>query len=301
MKKTIVILLIFAMAAMVGCAGGSDKTNAVSPYKGGSQGLMVTFEPLGVVENGIATIFEDETFPVEITLKNNGEDDIAASAVKIKLKGISPNDYDGIAFEKTNSNVLDRISDSNPQGGEETVDFGDAKYKIPMSGSYYDVTVFVSYQYPYKTHVAVPKMCFSTDLKDKTVCTIEEVKPAFASGAPVQVTAARETRAGSNLIAVEFDVSNVGGGEVTKPGVEFDTRYGQIAFSVDDTSNPSAWECRLGGEENGGRLIDGKGTIRCKQKTPMTEGTMYTKQFDLTVSYDYKGLIEQSIRIKKKD
>ena len=301
MKKSIAILLILAMIALAGCQGGQDNTNTVSPYKGGSQGIMVTFEPLGVVENGIATIFEDETFPIEVTLKNKGEEDIAASSAGINLKGISPNDYEGIAFEKANSNLLDKVSEFNPTGGEETVDFGDAKYRIPLSGSYYDVTVFVSYQYPYKTHVAVPKMCFSTDLKDKTICTIEEAKQVFASGAPVQVTAAREMRAGSNLIAVEFDVSNVGGGEVTKPGAEFDIRYGQIAFSIDETSDPSAWECRLGGEENGGRLIDGKGTVRCKLREPMAEGTMYTKQFDLTVSYDYKGLIEQSIRIKKKD
>jgi hypothetical protein len=299
MKKIITALIVIAMMVMVGCEGGNTQTSTVSPYQGGSQGLMPTFEPLGVVENGIASIFEDETFPVEITLKNKGEQEIAASSAVIKLKGISPNDYENLAFEKTNANILDPISESNPQGGEETVDFGDAKYKIPLSGSYYDVTVFVSYAYPYKTHVAVPKMCFSTDSNDKTVCTIEEAKQIFSSGAPIQVISAKETRSGANLVSIDFEVSNVGGGEVTKPGAEFDTRYGQITFSVDDTSNPSDWECRLGGEENGGRLIDGKGTVRCKLKTPMEEGTMYTKQFDLTISYDYKGLIEQSIRIKK--
>ncbi|HLC98973.1 MAG TPA: hypothetical protein VJC00_03135, partial [Candidatus Nanoarchaeia archaeon] len=104
-----------------------------------------------------------------------------------------------------------------------------------------------------------------------------------------------------NLIAIELDVENVGGGQVTKQGEEFDTRYDQISFALDETSEPGKWECRLGGEENGGRLIDGKGTIRCKLKEPMAEGTMFTKELDMTISYDYKGLIEQGVRIKKKD
>lgn len=301
MKKAITLFMIAAMLLVVGCEGQEDTTTTASPYVGGSQGMLATFEQFGVKEDGIASIFSDETFPVEITLKNKGEEDIEAGAAKLMLKGISPADYTGIEFEKSNSDKLEKVSEFNPQGGEETVDFGDASYAITLSGSYYDVTVFASYQYPYKTHVAVPRVCFNTDIQDTTVCTLEGTKKAFSSGAPIQVTSAKETRAGANLIAVEFEVSNVGGGQVTKPGEEFDTRYDQIAFSLDETSEPSKWECRLGGEENGGRLIDGKGTIRCKLKEPMEEGAMYTKQLDLTISYDYKNLIEQSVRIKKKD
>lgn len=300
MKKTIILLIAVAMLFAMGCEDNKSQQTGTSPYKGGSQGLLVNFEPFGVSEDGTATIFEDETFPVEITLKNKGEEDIEVGVAKIMLKGISPNDYEGIEFEKTNSNKLEKTSELNPIGGEETVDMGDAKYKITLAGSFYDVTVFASYQYPYKTHVAVPKACFNTDLKDTSVCAVEESKSVFSSSAPIQVKTATEKRAGSNLIALEFAVENVGGGEVTKPGEAFDTRYGQIAFNLDATSEPDSWECRLGGDVNGGRLVDGKGTIRCTLKQPMPENTMYTKQLDLTISYDYKGLIEQKVRIKEK-
>ncbi|MBU0536138.1 MAG: hypothetical protein KKE20_04180 [Nanoarchaeota archaeon] len=301
MKKVFMVLVMAAVIIIAGCEGGQDNTGTTSPYIGGSQGLLATFEEFGVQEEGIATIFSDETFPLEITLKNKGEQDIEAGAVEVTLKGISPNDYDGILFESTNDKLLERVSEYAPEGGEETVDFGDASYAIALSGSYYDATVFASIVYPYQTHASIPRVCFNTDARDTSVCTLEGTRTVYSSGAPVQVTAAREARSGANLIAVEFDVANVGGGDVTKPGMEFDNRYDQISFSLDETSDPGMWECRLGGEENGGRLVDGKATVRCKLLNPMEEGTMYTKQLDLTINYDYKYLIEQSVRIKNKD
>ncbi|MBD3313431.1 hypothetical protein GF345_03230 [Candidatus Woesearchaeota archaeon] len=299
MRRSIIMMVIAVMLLGIGCDQGQEPAVTESPYEGGSQGLLANFEEFGVEEDGMATIFSDETFPVEITLKNKGEEDIPAGAVEITLKGVSPNDFDGMVFEDTNDDELEKVSEFAPEGGEETVDMGDASYAIELAGSYYDATVFASIAYPYQTHAAVPRVCFNTEPTDTTVCTLEGKKTVYSSGAPVKVTAAREARAGANLIAVEFDVENVGGGDVTKPGEEFDNRYDQILFSLDDTSDPGMWECRLGGEENGGRLVDGKGTIRCKLVNPMEEDTMYTKQLDLTISYDYKFLIEQSIRIKK--
>ncbi|MCX8147328.1 MAG: hypothetical protein N3D84_02580, partial [Candidatus Woesearchaeota archaeon] len=207
-KNNLLLAFLVALIAtmLVGCE--EQKQQKKSPYLGGTQGIFATFEQFGILENGVATIFEDETFPIEVTLKNKGEEDVPAGAVILKIKGISPSDYEGIVFEKTNSNILEKASEFNPEGGEETVDFGDAKYKIPLAGSLYEATVFVTYKYPYKTHVAIPKVCFNRDLKDTTVCVIEEAKPVYSSGGPIQVKAAREKRAGAGIIALEFDVEN---------------------------------------------------------------------------------------------
>ncbi|PIN87241.1 hypothetical protein COV19_00535 [Candidatus Woesearchaeota archaeon CG10_big_fil_rev_8_21_14_0_10_44_13] len=301
MKKHIFIVLIIAMVALAGCEGGNteDQTTG-SPYKGGAQGIIANFESFGVVENGVPTIYEDETFPIEITLKNKGEDTVEIGKADIALKGISGSDFEGIVTQKANANKLDGISEFNTLGGEETVDFGDAKYKIDLKTSYYDATVFASYKYPYKTHVAVPKVCFKEDLSDKSVCNVEETKQVFSSGGPITVKSARETRAGAGLIAIEYEVENVGGGEVTKPDAEFDSRYGQISFSLDETSNPGNWECKAAGQDGEARLVDNKATIRCKLNSPMEKKTLYTKQIDLTISYDYRDLIQQSVRIKSK-
>ncbi|MFO8016618.1 MAG: hypothetical protein R6U32_05930 [Candidatus Woesearchaeota archaeon] len=297
--KHLFIILVLGALLLAGCEGEEKKTTE-SPYEGGTQGIIASFESFGVVEDGMPTIYGDETIPIEITLENKGEQDVEAGDVELKLKGISPEDFSGIEMRKTNSGELEGISEFNTLGGEETIDFGDAEYNIDLQTNYYDVTVFASYKYPYKTHVAVPDVCFKEDITDDSVCDIEGPRESFSSGAPIIVKSAKQARAGSGIIAIEYQVENVGGGDVTKPGEDFDSRYGQLEFSIDETSNPDEWDCRAAGQENEARLVNGKGTIRCKLKNPMEEGALYTKQIDLTLSYDYRDLIQQSVKIKSK-
>lgn len=295
MKKYIFIALIMAMVALAGCATGSKDTPSTSPYLGGSQGLVAQFESIGVAEGNVATIFNDETFSVETTLKNKGEEDVEQGAIKLKIKGINPADFDGLTFEKTNSNKLEKTSSSNPSGGEETVNFGNGKYKQDLAGTFIPFTIIVTYIYPYKTHVSVPKVCFKESLKEKGVCDVEGVKEAFSSGAPIRVTSVKETRAGAGVIRLEYQLENVGGGDASKLGVEFDNRYSTVAFALDPSADPDKWECSGNNEV---RLQDGKATIWCKLKSPMEAGTSYTKPIDLTISYDYKSSVLQDIKIK---
>jgi hypothetical protein len=300
MKNAKLFLLItaLALALLMGCGPAEDTVPSVSPYIGGSQGIVVNFEDFGVVEEGIATIYEGETFPVEITLKNKGEEDVEAGALQITLKGISLADFEGLTSPKTNEDLLEKVSEFNLQGGEDTVDMGDARYLPEILTSFYLVDVFAEVVYPYKTHVAVPKVCFKEDLLDPSVCTVDEAKEVFSSGSPIKVTKVEEKRAGTGLIALEYQVENVGGGQVTKPGEVFDRRYGQIEYSVDPGSRPEDWECKSGGMENEARLADGRAVIRCKLKDALAEDTLYTKEIDITLSYDYKQLIQQSVKIK---
>ena len=296
------IVAILGILLVAGCEDtGSKDAGIGSPYIGGTQGITANFESFGIVDAGLPTIYEDETFPVEITLRNKGEENIDAGDVTIRIRGISEQDYDGLSFEESNADNIEKVSTTNTAGGEETIDMGDAKYSHNIITAFYDATVYAEYQYPYATHVAIPQVCFKEDLQDTTVCNVEESKQHFSSGAPIKVTAAAEKRAGAGIIAIEYTVENLGGGDVTAPDKEFDSRHGQIAFSLDENSNPSDWECKLGGEENGGRLIDGKGTIRCKLNSPMEENTLYTKQIDLTISYIYRDLIQQKVRINNKE
>lgn len=298
MKANHIIILILAALMLAGCEGGENQQSTTSPYLGGSQGLIATFESMGAVENGAAIVFDDETFPVEVTLKNKGEDDVAAGSVKLKIKGISPNDFDGLTFEKVNSNPMEKASESSPNGGEETVDFGDAKYKQDLSGTFIPLTLMVTYSYPYKTHVSVPKVCFKEDLKDEGVCDIEGVKEAYSSGAPIRVASVKEMRQGAGIIKLEYSIENAGGGEATKHGAEFDTRYSQISFALDASAQPEKWECS---GNNEAKLTDGKAIIWCKLKAPMEEGALYTKPIDLTISYDYRSSVWQDIKIKSSD
>jgi|SRR3989344_59112 len=295
------VLLIAIVAAGCDSSGNTQNGGPGSPYIGGTYGMIANFESFGVLENNIPTIFEGETFPVEVTLKNKGEEPIEAGTAQINIVGIAATDYTGIDLEKTNINILEKVSDINPTGGEETVDFGDAQYAHDIKTSFYDAKIFAQYQYPYATHVTVPQVCFKEDTQDTTICTAEEKKTSYSSGAPIAVTNVEEKRAGAGIIALEYTVDNIGGGEVAAPDKDFDVRYGTIAFSLDESANPGDWECKMGGQENGGRLTDNKGVIRCKLLQPMEENTLYTKQIDMTISYKYRNLIQQDIRIKNKE
>lgn len=295
MKKYIFIAFIMAMIALAGCEGGGKEVPGASPYIGGSQGIFATLEPIGTLENNIPTIFDDETFPIEVTLKNRGEEDVEVGVIKVSLRGIKPNDFEGIVFEKTNSIKLDKISQSNPNGGEETIDFGDAKYKLALSGVNIPLALLVTYSYPYKTHISVPKVCFKEDIKEKGVCEIEGVKEAFSSGGPIKVVSVKESRFGAGMIRLDYEVENVGGGEISKPNEEFDSRHLKASFALDESAEPDKWECSSNDEV---KFSEGKAIFWCKLKSPLPAKSLYVKPIDLTISYNYKSTLPQEIKIK---
>lgn len=305
-KKWFVLLLIITVV-LAGC-GKKEKaptTKEASPYMGGAKGLVAEFLEMGIYndESKMNEIFEGESFPIEIILRNKGEEDLKPGDVTVKIKGISLSDFSGIVSGGVLQNVgmVEKISDVNELGGEETLDFTpgteDAKYLVSLAGSSYDVDVFAEVVYNYKTHSSVPKVCFKEDFTDPSICEIDEVKDVFSSGAPIQVKSAEEKRAGTGKIAIEFKIENVGGGDVAIPNEDFNSRYDQLAF---ESSDPGVWECKSGGRVNSARLDnEGKAIILCKLINPMAEDTLYTKQLDLTLSYQYRTLMQEAVRVLK--
>ncbi len=314
MNKKMSVLLIISLLMLVGCQGdnaATTTTSSESPYLGGSKGITAEFLDMGVYndETGIEEIFEDETFPIEVEIKNQGEEDVAADQITVTLKGIALGDFEGIVEGGvlSNSEVIEKITEYNPEGGEATLDFtsigigddpsADAKYDVPLSGAHYDVGVFGEVVYEYKTYASVPKICFKENLQDDNICDVDESKTVYSSGAPIQVKSAEEKRAGTGKIAVEFKVENVGGGDVTIVETDFNLRYDQLSFV---SSDAELWECKAGGRINEGRFDSaGKMTIVCKLKAAMDENTLYTKELDLTLNYKYRELIQREIRIRE--
>lgn len=301
---TIAILLI---ALISGCGGDTTPTTqtASSPYMGGNKGVVTEFDEMGIFneESGTNEIFEGEAFPIEVRLMNKGEYDLPTGKATVTLKGISLADFDGIATngQLSNAAAIEKISEYNEDGGEETLDFTPgntgAIYKIALTGSSYDITVFGESVFEYKTFVAVPKVCFKEDLADETVCEVDENKDVFSSAAPIQIISAKEQRAGTGKIAVEFVVENVGGGEVTLIDQDFDSRYDQFGFAPTETA---LWECKGNRGEGQARFdSNSEAKITCKLKDEMAENTLFTKELDLTLEYKYKNLIQESIRITK--
>ncbi|HLC96557.1 MAG TPA: hypothetical protein VJH97_04500 [Candidatus Nanoarchaeia archaeon] len=307
-KIHLLIVAVIGLLVLSACqsqSGKDDGSDQLSPFTGGSKGIVANFLDMGVFndETGIEEIFEGESFPIEVLLNNKGEEEVIVGDATVTLKGISLNQFTGIVAngELNNIETIEKVSEFNDVGGEVTLDFTpgspDAVYQIPLSGSHYDVSVFAEVVYLYKTHALVPKVCFKEDLQDDRICDVDANKKVFSSAAPIQVTNVEEKRAGTGKVAVEFDVENIGSGDVAKPSTDFDSRFDELAFNSSDASE---WECKSGGKLNEGRFdSDGKMKVVCKLITAMTEDTLYTKQLELTLIYQYKDLIQRQIRIRE--
>ncbi len=136
-KKILLTFLIITMLAIVGCSGDDAPIESTNVFLGGTEGVTAKFEPFSVTEDGIYSLFDTETFPIEITLQNKGEYEIQKDEVSIKLLGPSQDEFAGVTtWETKNKGVVDKKSDLVPNGGEETITFAtDAKFKAYLTGN----------------------------------------------------------------------------------------------------------------------------------------------------------------------
>jgi len=300
-KKILLALTLLAVVFLSGCGEEEEEAEIAAVFIGGSQGIVANFEPFGIQEEDIYAVYDTESFPIEINVKNKGEEDIAAGDLTVRLKGINLEDFENIpSATNSNDDLIEGVSDFNVRGGEEIIDFTsleeDALYKPEVTG-YYQPSIFALLEYKYKTRAIVPEVCFKEDLTDESVCEVKEEKDVFVSGAPILVKSVEEDTAGRGVMVLTFVIENAGGGEVTKVGEEFDPRYGRLVFNM--KTDPGMWECRSAGRENEARLIDGRATVICRLREPLAEGTVYTKQIELELSYVYQSVIQEEIRIKE--
>ena len=297
----IILIMVFSMGARCSSSQADDTVEA--PFNGGLEGLIMEFMEIGSVSDTGAEneVWEDESFPVEVRLMNNGEYTVNAHEAEMEIQGISPTDFTGIDFNKDNSEKIEKVSEFMPDGGEDYIDFGDAHYEN-LVGTHYDASVKLELTYPYETYINIPKVCYKEDIKDNTLCDVDETKQAFASGSPIQVGTVRERYIGKGKILLEIPISNVQKGKAKAyKNDEFETRYDQVAFSVDDPE----WDCSARGDPNIARITrpDGEpgneeAVIRCTNEN-LEEGALYQKAVTLTLAYYYQDWIIQTIRIRE--
>ncbi len=294
-KVWLPLFLLTVLLLLTSCQQTQKKQQSVSAFLGGTQGIVATFEPFGVEEDGVYSIFDTETFPIEITINNKGEYELQPNEVTVELQGPSQSEFNNIAsWKKNNQDVIDKISELVKQGGEETITFADeAKYVTPVKGIT-ERNWFANIEYNYKTFIIVPEVCLKYDLADKRVCAVQEKKEFSVSGAPIIVESVEEDTAGRGIAAVKFKLKNVGGGKVTVLGSDF-TVTDRLSYSLDD----AGWECKSGGKVNEARLIDGTAEVVCRLKEALPTEQISTKQIILTLSYRYREIVQEKLRIKE--
>ena len=303
-KKIIISLIIVALLVLIIACEEEEALKGIEmPFIGGSQGLVIEFEPMGPEEGGEYVIYENEQFPITFNLRNKGEEDIGIGDAKIEIKGILLSDFSGIISNVlTNKNKIEGVSEFNEQGGEDIIDFtpvGGATYIQEVAGAHYSPTIFAEYAYAYKTKVLVPEVCFKENLRDERICTVKESKKVYSSGAPIQVKSVEEDTAGAGKISLKFEVENIGTGDVTLPNEEFNPRYGQIAYQLEPATERAKWQCTAAGRENQARLTNRRAVINCRLKDPLPKDALYTKEIGLTLSYDYRNTASKTLKIKK--
>ncbi|HLD73143.1 MAG TPA: hypothetical protein VJA23_06190 [Candidatus Nanoarchaeia archaeon] len=295
MKQIIFLVILLAGLLLLTACEGQKQPTGKGAYIGGTQGVLANFEPFGVEEAGVYSLFDTETFPLEVTVTNKGEYELKAGDVTVKLMGPSKEEMSGISsWDLKNTGSIEPISDLLVNGGEETISFAsDAKYTKPVEGIL-TREWFANVEYKYQTYLIIPEVCLKEDLKDTRVCTVEESKSYFVSGAPLTVTSVEESTAGKGIMALKIKIKNVAGGKATKIGEEFGIQE-KLAYTIDD----AAWECKQGGSINAAKLILGEAEIVCKLKEALAEKTLSTKQVKLTFDYAYRDLIQEKLNIKE--
>ncbi len=300
-KKIFLSVLIISLFLLVACEKEPQVVTS-GAYIGGTSGIIASFEPFSIKdeETGIYTIYDNEDFSLEVTLKNKGEESVPIGEVELILKGPYQGDFNNIPrWTLKNEKEIEKISEFNPEGGEEIVSFTPnnnyAEYKNPVTG-YIDLNWHLEYKYNYNTYLIINDVCFKGNPADPKVCQLNEDKTFSVSGAPITVTAVKEEAAGKGIVVLKIDVENKGLGDSTISGKEFDNRFNLISYTVDE---PNKWECTSGGRENEARVVDNKAQIICKLKTPLAEDEVYERTVQLTLDYVYKELIQEKLRVKE--
>ncbi|MBT4716588.1 hypothetical protein HOB85_01315 [Candidatus Woesearchaeota archaeon] len=307
MKRILIALMAFALVFVSGCGGGEVSTLS-SPYYGGSQGIIASFEPVGGTSQASTTnaVFEGEIFPVDIQVLNKGEYTLEAGELIASIKGINLAEFgSALNGEVSNPMIIERVSEFLPEGGTEFLNFGEAAM-TNVPGTFYEANFFAEIDYHYQTHIALPQVCFKEDLRDERICdATQPALPVFSSGAPIIATKASQKPAGQGRVMVEVEIANVGTGKARVDSVtDVDPRYDEVTFQLVQTAGDQVtWECTsrgsgaiAPGQPATARLSQGAVYIRCRS-SPLPDKALYTSQMDLILDYWYQDIIGQTITV----
>ncbi len=292
------LVFITCLLLLAGCEEESTVPEEPTQNFNDGTGLIAQFEPFGVIQDNIQTIYETDAFPLEVRIKNQGNYQIKPGDVTIKIRGINFGDFSNIVgAELKNSNVLEGISEFNTEGDEEVVDFtpeADAMYMQRIAGAY-KPHLFAGVDYYYETEVIVSDVCLNGDVTDVSICDPRGTPSIESSGAPVRAANVDQDTAGKGVIVFSFDIEK---GECEKVTTRANGEFGiQEMIRFELLNDQEMWTCKSAGKESEARLVDGKARINCKLNQVLEDDEVYTRQLAFTLSYLCKTSVNQELRI----
>jgi len=309
-RKIILITLLVLLISLAGCQFKRETTaEPLGAYIGGTSGLSVDFQenapPLEVYDEN-----QDE-FDIALLLENKGEHDIPPNKVIASLSGIRGEDFGISNLNKVLRSPLDGKTISQGaevRGSQDELVFEGAKYRHNLKADF-DAEILMHTCFQYMTH-AITTVCLKRDVLKRTVevdtCLVNnDVLNMDTSSAPIQVSDAAQASRGKNKIRLTFEVSNDGDGEVYTPTAFTNTCFGKederdkVRVKVSSPANGLNIRCRTMGDTSDGivKLLDGKRSVDCEIDTRSLQEISFETPVQIDVSYFYRGLISQEIKV----
>jgi hypothetical protein len=310
MRKTVFATMLL-IVLIAGCTGGPKKGQTVdlsaTPFIGGTAGLIADFVDFR------ADVFDGgrDPFDVVVKLENKGEYTVPASRARVKLSGVNPSQFGKLEEDLTKNAPDDLIGMTTDAQGNILpptpvfIEFTGLNHFSPIAGAQVTFPFRADVCYTYATD-AVSKLCVRENIlapEPEGICEINQDKPIFNSGAPVQVGAVKESARAKDKIGFSFEVANAGAGSVFERGSACDrsTRSKENrVYLVVDTGIPGL-QCTglttTGTKAEGfTTLFEGKKIVSCTQT--VTSRTDFEQQIGVQVIYDYEEFKQTEIRVK---
>lgn len=306
-KPVLIIFFVFAVGILTAGCNGGGPTSSETPFIGGTTGLLMSFmedaPPIEIYDGG------EFTFPVVIKLKNEGEWDIAASDVQIKISGVDPGEFSlqpGDLVNHPEEDLVGTVKDAEGNVIDGTmvyVEFYGFNYADKLSGNI-QLPLRADVCYTYGTKVD-SKLCIKEDLYDtneNSLCVVVEEKQAYSSSAPLQVISLKESVRGESKIGFTFTIEHKGNGGIFEKGSVCDTTgityENKVWVEVDTGIQGLKCNGLQSGTDSSGYITMYSGTraVTCTQ--PIDAVTDYEKVIHITLEYDYKEDINTQLLVK---
>jgi hypothetical protein len=319
MKKLFPIICLAAMLLLAfGCGQGEQQQNVGSKFVGGTEGLAISFATTTTPPDKVFD--KDQSFPVSIVLTNKGDHTIENGAdATVRITGIDPADFGVSASDMVqDSPTALRGAQKDVQGvviqGETTsLEFPSSgagfTHQKEIAGSVvYNIRADVCYKYG---TVANTKLCVLEDILGTRgttgkLCQVNEDKVVDNAGAPVQVSAFRESVSSANKVSFVIKAKHVGTGTVHEASSECDKDFqkkDKVHIKI-DTGISDGLTCS--GLQNGvasgsvfegdAQLLNGEREVRCVQT--INSPTDMEKLVTVELAYDYDQYIEKKLEVQ---
>jgi len=212
MKKSFIVGILVIIVLISGCTKNTD-TGTDGPFQGGTEGVSVEFVNLAPP----SSFSQNEPTKVKVLLKNQGETRVQTGNAKVKLFGVTLNNFGLPSNYKGTLGPLEPKGEFTAEGGEQEVEIGTINYKLSIiNQETYTLRAYLCYPYQtiMKTDVCV--LSLLTQESGSSVCDLtgEKIGSGTVSGAPIQVTSLTEQTRGSDQVRFDIKIENKGTGDV---------------------------------------------------------------------------------------